>query len=195
MLRKILMLFTGARKAKVKTNTSANKKHLVIQTVYGAPSVTKKIPEPTTAEPSPPQAPPPVPVKKIPKTFKIEDLILKQKSYLLTNAALNESAVISCRLAKDQKLVGLTKQRALHDGVFMYPESIRYSEEWDDLKQMALEKEAGIAKFELTADTECLQIITPDHGNTVFLVHKDCIERKAWLYRSVTDSSNTAINQ
>lgn len=194
MLREILKLLNITKVTK-----NPVKKHLVIQTVYGAPAAVAtaafkvpSLPDPINVETVPDAVviptPPPVPLN-------FEEILAKQKEILLKSPAFAPASIKICTLSKDLRLIGLTKQRLIHSGVLMYSESIRYSREWEELKQHALDKGAGIAKFELIKDIECLQIITPNHGNTVYLIHKDCLIKKAWLSQPFPDTSNTAINQ
>ena len=133
---------------------SSSTKHLVIQTVYSGS-------QPDTT------------------------LLAKQQAILLNRPAFKDSLIEICLIDKNIPLIGLTrhpKTEMIMGGIFMYPESVYQSNEWDNLSIKAGKYQAGIAIFKPMTTVNCLKITldrkTKSH---LYLINNRDVSPTQWL--------------
>lgn len=158
MLNELFKLFSPSKQAKPKTYTPG---HLVMQTMYGAP---KSASNTITTDVASLQTAVTTTANTDADTLKAPDqnmlaaqtLALKQ-SPEFANAAISADSISNTNL-----LIGFTRHlRAIKNGIIMYPTTVRYTDQWDTIKEQAKAQKTNIAFFRPTNTIECLKIVNP----------------------------------
>ncbi|VVC76079.1 hypothetical protein AQUSIP_13830 [Aquicella siphonis] len=156
------------------------KKHLAFQTIYSTnPNLLNK-PGIEVAKESSISSAPPQPCQ-----------LDKQKDYLL---ALNKfNAIETVTLDEGTLLVGLMKHsQPIQRGIFMYPNQIRETDKWDDIKKQAATMQTGIALFRVNQSHVCLRMQTNDPAQTtLYLIDHRAISRIDSLWHPDNLSAST----
>lgn len=166
-----------------KNSEAAPKKHLVIQTVYSSGSTSPA--NNASLDIS----------KNANVSLNNPDMATldKQKEILLNNTQYQYSSIEQTVLDGNTVLIGLTRhaQPILH-GIFMFPENIQNTDEWDVMKQKAACLKAGIAIFQPTQNVTCLKLKQPDIEYCKYLIDHRAISRIQWLWHSSNSAGESA---
>jgi hypothetical protein len=164
-------------------HSEAAKKHLVIQTVYSSGN---KTPANNTS----------LDISKSNNTMLSHtdvETLDKQKEILLNDIQYKYYSIEQVVLDRSTVLVGLTRhaQPILH-GIFMFPENVQNSIEWDAMKQKAACLKAGIAIFQPIQTVTCLKLKQAGAEDCQYLIDHRAISRIQWLWHSSNSSSESA---
>lgn len=170
MLNSIFEKLLSPIKISKTSATTPAKKHLVIQTVYSsANSNSMDI------------------SKDVQSSSDIANntLLDKQKEILLNQNQYKYSSIEQVTLDGKTFLIGLTKHsQPILRGIFMFPDSIQYTDEWNIMKNQASSLNAGIAIFQTRHDVTCLRLKQDNAGCCSYLVDHRAISRIEWLWHS-----------
>ncbi len=104
---------------------------------------------------------------------------------LLSRPDFKDASIELCQLDKSFSLIGLTrhlKTETILGCIFMYPESIRYSEDWQLLFEKADQQQTGIAIFQPTRLIDCFRIILDAKIQpSTYLIHNRDVHPREWL--------------
>lgn len=113
-----------------------------------------------------------------------KERLSRQKMDLLRLPMYQNARIEQYTLNQEGYLIGLNKHRLIHNGVFMYPETVQESTSWADLIHLARQENTGIGAFKLKKSCECLRISTESGGfDESYLITKDYLTRVEWVLR------------
>lgn len=153
MFQALLRMLTSPIKfKKAGAATAAQKKHLVMQTLYPKPYYNPYEPiEPITVD---------------------IDLLIKQQQILMSHPSFTDAVIEIHLLNKNAVLVGFTRHpQTILNGIFMYPRSVHATDSWIDVVSQANQRKTNIAVFRPRQDIDCLKVTKNDgKKSTLYLV-------------------------
>lgn len=191
MLNELFKLFSSSKNDKSKTYTPG---HLVMQTIYGAP---KAVTNAITSEVTSLQTAFNSTVTADVESLKLPDQnLLSAQTLALKKTTQYSSAEFSIdSLSDNTLLIGFTRHlRNIKNGIIMYPPTVRYTDQWESIKEQAKALKTNIAYFRPTNAIECLKIINPAGSDQYhYLVdHRFLTPEKSLLQFDKTSTNDDA---
>lgn len=158
MFTELFKFFSSSKNDKPKTYSPG---HLVMQTMYGAPnSASTTIATDVTSL----QAALSTTTNSDVDVIKAPDQnMLAAQTLALKKIPDYANAEISVdSLTNGNLLIGFTRHlKAVRNGIIMYPTTVRYTDQWDAIKEQAKSQKTNIAFFRPTSSIECLKVVNP----------------------------------